>query len=195
MQLLPYLQSQITTSTTRVDAVCNVYKESSLKYQTRCKRGQGQRTRVAPTVPLPQGAQWQKFLQDSSNKEDFSHFISLQLHNCVKELNPDFNLSTTRGEGVLSSKPIDLDLLSPCLQEEADTRMMLHLHHAAQHGHTKAYLRNVDSYVVEWPTAFSSWAYHSFGSGLQTHSSSFSCADPWGSMYKNPTTLSCHDRL
>ena len=38
--------------------------------------------------------------------------------------------------------------LSPCQQEEADTRMMLHLYHAAGQGHSKACLRNVDSDVV-----------------------------------------------
>ena len=31
--------------------------------------------------------------------------------------------------------------LSPCQQEEADTRMMLHLYHAAGQGHSKAFLR------------------------------------------------------
>ena len=38
--------------------------------------------------------------------------------------------------------------LSPCQQEEADTRMMLHLYHAAGQGHSKAFLRTVDSDVV-----------------------------------------------
>ena len=39
--------------------------------------------------------------------------------------------------------------MSPCQQEEADTRMMLHLRHSVEQGHTKAYLRTVDSDVVE----------------------------------------------
>lgn len=39
-------------------------------------------------------------------------------------------------------------MLSPCEQEEADTRMMLHLYHAAQHGYTKVYLRTVDTDVI-----------------------------------------------
>ena len=38
--------------------------------------------------------------------------------------------------------------LSPCQQEEADTRMMLHIHHAAGQGHSNAFLRTVDSDVV-----------------------------------------------
>ena len=35
--------------------------------------------------------------------------------------------------------------LSPCQQEEADTRMILHLYHAAGQGHSKAFLRTVDT--------------------------------------------------
>ena len=42
----------------------------------------------------------------------------------------------------------DMTALSPCQQEEADTRMMLHLYHAAGQGHSKAFLRTIDSDVV-----------------------------------------------
>ena len=38
--------------------------------------------------------------------------------------------------------------LSPCQQEEADTRIMLHLYHAAGQGYSNAFLRTVDSDVV-----------------------------------------------
>jgi hypothetical protein len=149
MHVLPYLQNQLTNSTTRVDAVWDTYKESSLKTQTRDRRGQGQRTRISPTVPLPKGAQWQRFLQDSNNnKDDFFQFVSLELHKCTTTPDAQFHLITTKGEIALTNKQVDLSGLSPCQQEEADTRMMLHLHHAAQQGHTKAYLRTVDSDVV-----------------------------------------------
>ena len=49
---------------------------------------------------------------------------------------------------MLSNKATDITALSPCQQEEADTRMMLHLRHAAMLGYTKAYDRTVDSDVV-----------------------------------------------
>jgi len=55
-----------------------------------------------------------------------------------------YHLLTTKAELVLSNQPTNLTTLSPCHQEEADTWMMLHLHHAAEQGHTKAYLRTVD---------------------------------------------------
>ncbi|KAG7486210.1 hypothetical protein JOB18_027320 [Solea senegalensis] len=59
-----------------------------------------------------------------------------------------YHLLTTKANFVLSNRPDELEALSPCQQEEADTRMMLHLRHAAEQGHTKAYLRTVDSDVV-----------------------------------------------
>ena len=56
-----------------------------------------------------------------------------------------YHLITTKAEFVLTNKATDITALSACQQEEEDTRMM---HHAAEQGHTNAYLRTVDSDVV-----------------------------------------------
>ena len=55
MHLLPYIQSQMPDSTTRVDAVWDTYTEAGLKSQTRGKRGETarHRTRVSAKIPLP----------------------------------------------------------------------------------------------------------------------------------------------
>ena len=103
-------------------------------------------TRVSDKVPIPKGAQWQLFLKDSQNKDELFQFISLELQRIT--VSSQYLLLTTKANIVLSNKPTDLSDLSPCPQEEADTRMMLHLCHAADQGHTKAYLRTVDSDVV-----------------------------------------------
>ena len=42
----------------------------------------------------------------------------------------------------------DVHLLAPCSHEEPDSRMMLHVAHAAQHGHHKILVRTVDTDVV-----------------------------------------------
>ena len=42
----------------------------------------------------------------------------------------------------------DVNSLAPCNHEEADTRMMLHVAHAAQHGHHQIQVRTVDTDVV-----------------------------------------------
>ena len=67
MQLLPYMQSQMTDNTSRVDAIWDTQQEASLKSQTRAKRGESssRRTRVSA-----KGVEWQKFLKDNKNKDE-----------------------------------------------------------------------------------------------------------------------------
>ena len=148
LQLLPYHQNVMTNNTTRVNAVWDTYVEASQKFQTRVKRGQtaGLRTLVAAKIPLPKRQNWKHFLTDSRNKDDLFKFLSDELQR--NTLDSQYHLFTIKGELVLSNNTIDLMSLSPCQQEEADTRMMLHLRHSVEQGHTKAYLRTVDSDVV-----------------------------------------------
>jgi len=48
------------------------------------------------------------------------------------------------------SKPVlpDLTSLAPCNHEQADTRMLLHAFHTAQHGRHAILIRTVDTDVV-----------------------------------------------
>jgi len=57
------------------------YQDASLKSQTRARRGEalGRRTRVSAKIPIPKGAEWQKFLKESHNKDDLFQFLSEQL--------------------------------------------------------------------------------------------------------------------
>ena len=148
MHLVPFLESHVTNNTTRVDAVWDTYQDASLKSQARAKWGEtkGQRTRVSTTIPIPKGAEWQKFLKEYENKNELFHFLSEQLAQCTSDAR--YHLFTTNADTVLTNRPTDVAGLSPCRQEEADTRMMLHLCHAAEQGHRKAYLRTVDTDVV-----------------------------------------------
>ena len=134
----------MTNNTTRLVAVWDTYQDASLKSQTRARRGEtlGQRTRVSAKIPISKGTEWKKFLKESHNKDDLFQFLSEQL--AQETTGARYHLLNTKGELVLSNQPT----LSPCHQEEADTRMMLHLHHAAEQGHTKAYLRTVDTDVI-----------------------------------------------
>jgi len=61
----------------------------------------------------------------------------------------DKQLIITNGKAVLN-KPVlpDMTSLVPFNQEEADTRMLLHESHAAQHGHHAILIRTVDLDVV-----------------------------------------------
>ena len=65
---------------------------------------------------------------------DGKYFGVISVH-FSKELQRDtadlhYELLTTNADLVLSNKPTDMTALSPCQQEEADTRMMLHIYHA-----------------------------------------------------------------
>ena len=81
-----------------------------------------------------------------SNKDDLFQFLSEQL--AKETTGARYHLLTTKAELVLSNQPTNLTTLSPCHQEEADTRMMLYMHQAAEQRHPKAYLRTVDTDVV-----------------------------------------------
>ena len=82
------------------------------------------KTRVTDKIPIPKGAQWPLFLKD-----ELFQFISRELQRIT--VNSQYHLLTTKADIVLSNKPTYLPDLSPCRQEEADTRIMLHLCHAA----------------------------------------------------------------
>jgi hypothetical protein len=82
------------------------------------------------------GAELQKFLKESHNK---NHLFQFQETTSVR-----YQLLTTQAELILTNQPINQSALSPCQQEEADTRMMLHLHHNAE----QATQRTVNTDVV-----------------------------------------------
>ena len=56
MQLLPFLESQLTDRITRVDAIWETNTQTSLKSQTRIKRMGRCRTWVSDNIPIPKEA-------------------------------------------------------------------------------------------------------------------------------------------
>ena len=136
----------MTTSTQRIDAVCDNYpEENNLKYLTQKRRGNGSRTKVGDgSTPIPKH-EWSGFLKNEDNKKELFSFISTQIS---KNDMRGKLLLTTRFETVLSNMPCDVTKLQKCNHSEADTRILLHLAHAAEQGHTTAFVRTVDSDVV-----------------------------------------------
>ena len=61
---------------------------------------------------------------------------------------------STHLDVVLSNRPCDVTKLQPCNHSEADTRIVLHLAHAADQGHRKAFVRTVDSDIVVLAVGF-----------------------------------------
>ena len=81
------------------------------------------------------------------NKKELFVFLSKALVNSFCQVNKE--LVVTEGDQILCEPPQeDTHLIAPCNHEEADSRMMLHVAHAAQHGHHQILVRTVDTDVV-----------------------------------------------
>ena len=86
------------------------------------------------------------FLKVTSNKDDLFQFFSEQLSEVT--VGKTYTLIITKETSVLSNTQLELSALYPCKHEDADTRMMLHLQHAAANGQERAYFRTFDTDVV-----------------------------------------------
>ena len=95
---------------------------------------------------VQKGAEWQKYPKDSDNKDELFRLLSEQL--VQNTINASYHLLTMKAVLVLSNRPTGVTALSPCHQEEAYTRMMLHVRHAAEQDHTKACLRTIHTDVA-----------------------------------------------
>jgi hypothetical protein len=113
--------------------------------------------RVMATSVVP--SNWEVFLREDENKTELFGYLALQI------VSADFGTKevfVTKGEHVLSNSSSfgsgnvseHLSLLSPCSQEEADTRMLLHASDAAKKGHKKIMLRTADTDVVVIAVAY-----------------------------------------
>ena len=84
----------------------------------------------------------------STTARDSFHGTAMSLiqHPIVQE---DKQLVVTSDMEVLSKPPLpDRSSIAPCTHEEADSRMLLHVAHAARNGHHKIMIQTVDTDVV-----------------------------------------------
>ena len=140
---LPYLKS-LLKDVLRMDVVWDVYTDDSLKCSTREKRGKGIRRRVGPTNTVP--GNWQEFLRVPENKSELFQYLATQ---AAENLSAEKEVFLTCKQNVLTCCiHRDLSMLSPCTQEEADSRMFLHVGDAIAKGYRKVMIRSVDSDVL-----------------------------------------------
>ena len=139
---IPYI-SRCFQFIERVDIVWDRYVKNSLKTTTREKRGQakGVRRKVSASTKLP--GNWQDFLHDDTNKEELFAFLTnaVTCHNF-----PDGKMVVaTLGVNVRSNGHYSMDVYT---QEEADTRMMVHLKDMIDNGSKTICVKTVDSDVM-----------------------------------------------
>lgn len=138
---MPYITSQLQ-HIDRLDIVWDLYMADSLKADTRSKRGKGARRRVELSSAVPRN--WQEFLRIDENKMELFSFLASNMAN----IDTNKHLIITLGPSVLCSNRQDVSAVAPCMHEEADTRILLHLQDAIQQGYSKALICTVDTDVV-----------------------------------------------
>lgn len=114
---LPYIKSQLQV-VRRVDIVWDRYFPDSLKGTTRNKRGKGVRRRVKPDSRIP--GNWGDFLRVDENKKELFDYIADQLIT-IESVHGE--VISTKADTVVCNTERDYIDLSPCQQEEVDTRL------------------------------------------------------------------------
>ena len=131
--------------TTRVDIIFDRYLPKSLKSETRLQRGKG--VRISAKEDTPFWKNWNEFLRDDTNKTELFQLLAKTIP--TNRAN-DNMIVATYNENVLvnRSQEINVEFVSPCNQEEADTRIFLHAKHASMNGHNKVLVQTVNTDVV-----------------------------------------------
>ena len=138
---IPHLERELC-DTQRVDVVWDEYRPDSLKEGTRDKRGKGVRRKVSDDTKLP--GNWNDFLRDPINKKELFESLSSKVADCI--IPPECSVYITAGEHVTCVGT--QTEMSSCNQEEADTRIVVHVKHALENGAKCIQVRTVDTDVV-----------------------------------------------
>jgi len=141
---MPFIASQLRTAC-RIDVVWDRYDSISLNDTVRECRGIGIRRHVTRDTPIPRN--WSEFLQSNDNKTELFNFLSNTVAQMPLELGKELVLTLGREVLTLPCRD-DLAMLSPCSQEEADTRMILHAADAAHRGIRRIMIKTVDTDVI-----------------------------------------------
>lgn len=119
--ILPHITS-FAQGHFRVDIVFDVYRDESLKGETRRKRGVGYRRKVTDNTRPP--TFWNSFLRCNENKTELFGFLPEIIVSAT--ITTEATIFVTKEEKVVSNRALDTEFVSPCNHGEADTRMFLH---------------------------------------------------------------------
>ncbi|KAJ8387985.1 hypothetical protein AAFF_G00147760 [Aldrovandia affinis] len=131
-----------STKYKRTDIVFDVYRPSSLKAETRSKRGRGVRRRVTGKGKIP--SNWRNFLRENDNKAELFNFLADKI---ARVATPNVVI-VTKEEDAVSNRTINLAGVAPCSHEEADTRIFVHARHATEAGSKVIMVKASDTDVV-----------------------------------------------
>ena len=137
---VPFIHQHLKNNV-RVDVVWDTYLDDSLKAHARDMRGHGMRRKVSGLTNIPK---WKSFLCHPKNKSELFSFLSTKLIDI--EFPPSKVVYITSGNKVLTAG--SGQTMSDCNQEEADTRIVIHLLHALNTGSRVIQIQTVDTDVV-----------------------------------------------
>ena len=115
--------SNIAKNYSRVDIVFDEYKLDSLKSFTRKSRGEGRKCKVSPSSKVPKN--WKGFLRNSHNKAELFILLAKSVYSIEEGI-----VYATIQSNSISNKAIRSPI--KCTQEEADTRIFVHLKHSIE---------------------------------------------------------------
>ena len=135
--------------TDRVDIVWDRYSSNSLKAATRKKRGEGVRKHVTGATKVP--GKWADFLKNDQNKTELFNFLSEKVSGqsfpSGKSIYISHGRATLTNEGNSANEVVE-SAMGRTNHEEADTRILLHVRHAALGGKKLIEVRTGDSDIV-----------------------------------------------
>ena len=123
--------------------VFDVYMKSTLKGEARMRRGQGIRRSVTGTSKTP--TNWTSFLRDDDNKTELFQFLADRI--CQTQTTSTI-IVTNEGCVICNDNQKSLEAVSPCLHEEADTRLFVDASDAAIEGSKALVLKANDTDIV-----------------------------------------------
>ena len=139
--ILSYIKTQ-AYKCSRIHIIFYAYLENSLKSQTKKEQGTGIRRKVVASDMTPKP--WNNFLRVNENKTELFSFLAEP----IASFHPSKLVCVTQGESVICYSNIDWSGLCPCNHEQADTRIFVHVKHAAVHGLKTSLVSSTDTYVV-----------------------------------------------
>ena len=128
----------------RLDIVWETYRPMSIKGHTRDERGHGVRLKVGPNVRIP--GNWFEFLRDSTNKVELFKYLSGEVMQRFHS-GGDIYITMSNGTTVGHVGPGE-DMKTVCNQEEADTRIILHIIHDLNCRFSSILIKTSDSDVI-----------------------------------------------
>ena len=126
----------------RIDVCFDIYKDDSLKLQTRENRGAGIRTVVRENTPTPKD--FKSFMRNNSNKTELFGMFATTLAGFQGNTQV---VASLNNHVLTNTESFNASQVSHCNHEEADTRVILHAFDGAK-GMKKIKIVTVDTDVV-----------------------------------------------